>query len=94
MTEEKRRFLDHADGTGEDETSLRPLSLGEFVGQEKLKEKLSIFIQAARQRGESLDHCLFYGPPRTGKDDPRKHHREGDGGAASGHYRTGSREDG
>ena len=67
MTEEKRRFLDPADGAAEDETSLRPLSLGEFVGQEKLKEKLSIFIQAARQRGESLDHCLFYGPPGLGK---------------------------
>ena len=67
MTEEQRRFLDPSGGAGEDDTSLRPLSLGEFVGQEKLKEKLSIFIQAARQRGESLDHCLFYGPPGLGK---------------------------
>jgi Holliday junction DNA helicase RuvB len=67
VTEEKRRFLDPADGMGEEETSLRPLSLGEFIGQEKLKEKLSIFIQAARQRAESLDHCLFYGPPGLGK---------------------------
>jgi len=67
MTEEKKRFLDPSGGAGEDDTSLRPLSLGEFVGQEKLKEKLSIFIQAARQRGESLDHCLFYGPPGLGK---------------------------
>ncbi len=61
------RFLDPNDEPGEDETSLRPLSLGEFLGQEKLKDKLSIFIQAARQRGESLDHTLFYGPPGLGK---------------------------
>lgn len=67
VTEEKRRFSDPNDETGEDETSLRPLSLEEFIGQKKLKEKLSIFIQAARQRGESLDHCLFYGPPGLGK---------------------------
>ena len=45
MTEEIKRFLDPSGGAGEDDTSLRPLSLGEFVGQEKLKEKLSIFIQ-------------------------------------------------
>jgi Holliday junction DNA helicase RuvB len=61
------RFLDPNDEPGEDEHSLRPLSLGEFLGQEKLKEKLAIFIQAARQRGESLDHTLFYGPPGLGK---------------------------
>ncbi len=52
---------------GEDDSSLRPLSLDDFIGQGKLKEKLSIFIRAARQRGESLDHCLFYGPPGLGK---------------------------
>ncbi|MFH1760649.1 MAG: Holliday junction branch migration DNA helicase RuvB, partial [bacterium] len=43
--------------------SLRPQSLGEFVGQKKLKENLAIFIQAARERQESLDHVLLYGPP-------------------------------
>jgi holliday junction DNA helicase RuvB len=47
--------------------SLRPKNLGEFVGQQKLKDKLSIFIQAAKQREEPLDHCLFYGPPGLGK---------------------------
>jgi Holliday junction DNA helicase RuvB len=67
LTEDKRRFLDPADGAGEDEPSLRPLSLDEFVGQDKLKEKLSIFIKAARRRSEALDHCLFYGPPGLGK---------------------------
>ena len=49
------------------ETSLRPQHLSEFAGQPKLKEVLSIAIQAARQRGEALDHVLFYGPPGLGK---------------------------
>lgn len=45
------------------ELTLRPRTLGEYVGQEKVKENLSIYIQAARQRGEPLDHVLLYGPP-------------------------------
>ena len=49
------------------ENSLRPKSLNEYVGQEKVKEKLKIFIEAARKRKEALDHCLFYGPPGLGK---------------------------
>jgi Holliday junction DNA helicase RuvB len=67
LTEEKRRFFDAAGTAEEDEPSLRPLSLNEFIGQDKLKQKLSIFISAARRRGEALDHCLFYGPPGLGK---------------------------
>lgn len=47
--------------------SLRPHSLGEFVGQEKLKRVLGMSITAARQRGETLDHVLFAGPPGLGK---------------------------
>jgi Holliday junction DNA helicase RuvB len=47
--------------------TLRPTKLDEFVGQEKIKENLRIFIQAARKRGEPLDHVLFYGPPGLGK---------------------------
>ena len=47
--------------------TLRPTQFDEFVGQEKIKENLSIFIQAARKRGEPLDHVLFYGPPGLGK---------------------------
>ncbi|MCD6526584.1 MAG: Holliday junction branch migration DNA helicase RuvB [Desulfuromonas sp.] len=46
---------------------LRPRSLAEYIGQEKAKENLEIFIQAARHRGEALDHVLFYGPPGLGK---------------------------
>lgn len=49
------------------ENSLRPNYLGDFLGQEKLKENLGIFIKAAKNRGESLDHTLFYGPPGLGK---------------------------
>lgn len=49
------------------EPSLRPQSLDEYIGQEKAKENLRIYIQAARQRCEVLDHVLFYGPPGLGK---------------------------
>ena len=49
------------------ETSLRPRSLGEYIGQEKVKGNLSIAIVAAKQRGEPLDHVLLYGPPGLGK---------------------------
>lgn len=49
------------------ELSLRPASLSEYIGQTKLKENLSIFIEAARKRGDVLDHTIFYGPPGLGK---------------------------
>lgn len=49
------------------EYALRPTTLKEFVGQDKLKENLKIFIEAAKNRGEALDHCLFYSPPGLGK---------------------------
>jgi Holliday junction DNA helicase RuvB len=47
--------------------ALRPKTLAEFIGQESLKENLEVFIKAAKQRGEPLDHCLFYAPPGLGK---------------------------
>ncbi len=49
------------------EASLRPRDLDEFIGQTKLVEKLQVFMQAARERGESLDHVLLFGPPGLGK---------------------------
>ncbi len=49
------------------EFSLRPLTLDEYIGQEKIKDTLRVYIEAARQRGEALDHVLFYGPPGLGK---------------------------
>ncbi len=50
-----------------DEESLRPRRLAEYIGQEKITENLSVFIAAARSRGESLDHVLLFGPPGLGK---------------------------
>ena len=52
---------------GDHEVSLRPLSLDDYVGQEKVKENLRIYIEAAKRRGDSLDHVLLYGPPGLGK---------------------------
>ncbi len=51
----------------ENDFSLRPKFINEYIGQEKEKEKLCIFIEAAKQRGETLDHVLLYGPPGLGK---------------------------
>lgn len=51
----------------ENELSLRPKTLDEYVGQEKVKENLSVFINAARIRGDALDHVLLHGPPGLGK---------------------------
>lgn len=49
------------------ELSLRPQRINEYIGQDKVKERLNIFIQAAKTRGEALDHALLYGPPGLGK---------------------------
>jgi Holliday junction DNA helicase RuvB len=55
------------DGDRELETSLRPRRLDEFVGQQKVKDNLRVFIDAALARGEVLDHVLLHGPPGLGK---------------------------
>lgn len=49
------------------ERALRPVSWIDFVGQKKVVDNLKVFLQAAKNRGEALDHCLFYGPPGLGK---------------------------
>ena len=49
------------------ENSLRPRRLTEYIGQERIRENLLISIEAAKQRSDSLDHILFYGPPGLGK---------------------------
>ena len=49
------------------ETTLRPQTLDEYIGQTKVKESMKIYIEAAKKRNEPLDHCLFYGPPGLGK---------------------------
>ena len=49
------------------EGTLRPQKLSDYIGQSKIKENLKVYIEAAKLRGDSLDHCLFYGPPGLGK---------------------------
>jgi len=58
---------DRLDDEFEFDRTIRPLTLSEFIGQEKIKKNLNVFIQAAKSRGEALDHVLFYGPPGLGK---------------------------
>ena len=58
---------DFVPGESELENSLRPKTLEDYIGQEKAKENLSIYIKAAKQRGEPLDHVLLHGPPGLGK---------------------------
>lgn len=55
------------EGDNDTESVIRPRSMDEYIGQKKLKENLSIFIEAAKKRGEALDHTLLYGPPGLGK---------------------------
>lgn len=50
------------------EVSLRPQTLVEYIGQDKVKENLAVYIEAAKRRGDPLDHVLLYGPPGTGQD--------------------------
>jgi Holliday junction DNA helicase RuvB len=65
----EQRMVSPKTRTGEAavERSLRPKRLAEYIGQERVKSTLSVFIEAARKRGESLDHVLLYGPPGLGK---------------------------
>src|SRR5207249_3791672 len=67
----KDRLVSAAPVEGESsfELKLRPQRLAEFIGQPKVKENLSVAIEAARSRGEALDHVLLYGPPGLGKTD-------------------------
>ena len=53
--------------TEEPDLNLRPKTLSEYIGQDKVKENMSIYIEAAKKRGEPLDHVLLYGPPGLGK---------------------------
>ena len=58
---------EYAPSDSDIDQSLRPRSLSDYVGQEKAKESLNIYIEAAKRRGEALDHILLYGPPGLGK---------------------------
>lgn len=65
----QNRLMDASASSAEEEkeSSLRPSSLDEYIGQQALKDNLRVFVQAARSRQEALDHVLFYGPPGLGK---------------------------
>ena len=64
---EERNDILNASIKSEDELSLRPRYLNEYVGQKDLKDNLDVFIKAAQIRDEALDHILLYGPPGLGK---------------------------
>ncbi|WP_413853707.1 Holliday junction branch migration DNA helicase RuvB [Candidatus Ruminimicrobium bovinum] len=66
---EETRIIDPENSSPEEklENSLRPKYLDEFIGQQKLKNNLKVFIEASKKRNEPLDHCLFYAPPGLGK---------------------------
>ncbi len=69
MDFESRLVTPDVSGSDEEnyESSLRPRAMKDYIGQDKVKENLQIYINAAKQRGESLDHVLLYGPPGLGK---------------------------
>lgn len=69
MNEEENRLLSGEMSFDEEyiEKSLRPQYLSQYIGQDKVKRELEIYIKAAKHREESLDHCLLYGPPGLGK---------------------------
>ena len=64
---EDRRILTAGMREEDREPKLRPERLENYIGQENVKENLRVFIEAAKQRGEALDHVLLYGPPGLGK---------------------------
>lgn len=70
MTDQTKKTFENLRAGAEEDSlslSLRPQALMDFIGQDSLKDKLSIFITASQSRGEPLDHTLFYGPPGLGK---------------------------
>ena len=66
MMNENKRFMD-PNIPDEMANTIRPKTLGDFIGHESLKQNLSVFVSAARSRGEAMDHVLLYGPPGLGK---------------------------
>src|ERR671936_2363661 len=67
MADERLITASRVDDDVQYETGLRPRTLDEYVGQERIRENLHVAITAAKQRGEALDHVLLYGPPGLGK---------------------------
>ena len=71
-----------------EENNLRPQHLEDYIGQEKAKQNLKIYLEAAKRRGEPVDHILLYGPPGLGKT-AGGHYCQRDGGADPHHQRPG-----
>jgi len=69
MDEDERIISGESSGSAEDQTelSLRPRTLSQYIGQEKIKQEVAVYIKAAKKREEPLDHVLLYGPPGLGK---------------------------
>ena len=67
--EDGERFLSslNTDRDGDSDNTLRPKTMSDYVGQDKIKHNLAVYIEAAKGRGEPLDHVLLYGPPGLGK---------------------------
>ncbi len=70
--EGESRVISGNEMQGDFDVSLRPSTLGEFIGQRKVCDNLKVFIEAAKARGKALDHVLFFGPPGLGKRHLRK----------------------
>lgn len=73
MEEERLVMSGFREEEDDQEGSLRPKTLREYVGQQAVKDSLNIYIQAARQRRDSLDHILLYRPAGSGQNDARGH---------------------
>ena len=71
---EEDRLVSPLEGDGDQraDRALRPLSLGDYRGQPAVREQMEIFIEAARARGDALDHTLIFGPPGLGKQFVRR----------------------
>ncbi len=71
------------------EQTLRPSCFDDFIGQQETVENLKVYIEAASQRDEALDHVLLFGPPGLGKNDFGWHHRQGNERKHKGFFGTG-----
>src|SRR6187200_935047 len=67
MTQDRIVTAARSDEDAQYEAGLRPRTLDDYIGQDRVREQLAVSIAAARQRGEALDHVLLYGPPGLGK---------------------------
>lgn len=64
---QKNEILNAQNGTGSDDVALRPVQFSDFIGQPELKDNLKVFVEAAKARGDAMDHVLLFGPPGLGK---------------------------